>query len=124
MRGIREYLDKNGLTGDADLVSVAGAAKNLLASADPSSSATARLQIKLSHDLHGISRVILMNHLDCGAYGGRAAFSSDEEEHARHVEDLKSARAWILAEYPSMEVRLVLARIETDGSASFEEING
>ena len=65
--------------------------KNLLESADPSSAATARLQIKLSHDLHGISRVILMNHLDCGAYGGRAAFASDEEEYSRHAEDLRSA---------------------------------
>lgn len=123
MRGIREYLDACGFTGDSDIVSMAGAAKNLLESADPSSAATARLQIKLSHDLHGISRVILMNHLDCGAYGGRAAFASDEEEYSRHAEDLRSARASIVSEYPSTEVRLIIAKIDADGNVSFEEID-
>ncbi len=123
MRGIREYLDARGFTGDSDLVSMAGAAKNLVDSADPSSAATARLQIKLSHDLHGISRVILINHLDCGAYGGRAAFVSDEEEFARHSEDLKSARASIIAEYPRTEVSLAIAKINFDGKVSFEEID-
>lgn len=76
---IQQWLQKNHLANNCDLVSLAGAVKNLKIVLG---------QIEISQRLHGISEVILMNHTDCGAYGGRAAFADSEEERARHQQDL------------------------------------
>lgn len=85
------FLEVSHLCGDVDIVSLAGGSK---AFTDPSVPVHAVLQdhVALSKKLHGITKVVLMNHTDCGAYGGRAAFGSDAEERAAHEQDLAAAK--------------------------------
>jgi hypothetical protein len=71
------------LLGDCDIISLAGAAKTLAAPVEPAYFETAMHQIALAVSLHGIDAVILVNHEDCGAYGGRQAFGSAEAEQPR-----------------------------------------
>ena len=37
----------------------------------------------VSAKLHGVNRIVLMHHQDCGAYGGVKAFESQEAEDAK-----------------------------------------
>ncbi len=122
MKGIRTYLDNEGLTNTCDLVSLAGAGRNLADPMSPDHKSCLETQIQLSKDLHSVSDVIIMNHLDCGAYGGRKAFSSDEEEHERHVADLKAAGERVKEMYPDVNVRLVIASLGEGEEVNFEEI--
>ena len=106
--GIKKMMEEQGLMGDCDLVSLAGAAKNLL---DPETQALALKQVGLSRQLHGIKEVHLVNHTDCGAYGGRAAFAGDEAEHRKHADDLTAAAEAIRQEFPDLTVVKWLARL-------------
>jgi carbonic anhydrase len=120
MKGIRTFLDQNGLTGDCDIVSVAGAVKGIADTSAPSDTEFVLKQIGLSHELHAIKHLILMNHLDCGAYGGSAAFASPEEERAKHLADLRRSRDILKQKYPELEIKLVIAKIDGEGGVTFE----
>lgn len=119
---IKAYLEKENLLGDVDVVSIAGVVKNLVAPAKETDAEFVMRQLDISKRLHNVGRVVLMNHTDCGAYGGRKAFESDAAEHAKHAADLAEARAMILAKYPDLEVQNVLARIDADANISFEAL--
>ena len=54
-------------------------------------------QIDISHRLHQIKKVILVNHEDCGAYG--AAGTKE-----RHTTDLSYAARMIKSQYSDVEV--------------------
>lgn len=109
---LKKFLTDEGLMGDSDEISVAGAIKDLLGEARD----FLLKQIDISTRLHGINRVILVAHEDCGAYGGKRAFSSDEAEFSKHKEDLAKAKEIILTKFPDLEVDFVFARIrEEDG---------
>lgn len=123
MKGIRGYLDEQGMTGDCDLVSLAGAAKNLASPMAPEHRVTLEKQIELASKLHGIKTLTLMNHTDCGAYGGAAAFASSDEEKVTHGEELRAAREIVKAIHPDVEVRLVLAVIDAKGEVTFESVS-
>jgi len=121
-KAIKKYLESQNLLGDVDIVSVAGAVKDLVEPKIPADAKFIMRQIVISSSLHHISQVILLNHTDCGAYGGRAAFSSDNEEFERHSHDLQTAKTAILAEFPSLDVIKILARLNKNGEITFETI--
>ncbi len=119
---IKQFMEERNMLGDCDLVAFAGAAQNLL---KPEFQAFAQRQIELSKRLHGISEVHLMNHMDCGAYGGRAAFADRDAEKAAHAADLISAAAVIKAQHPELAVLLWIAHIEDQDHGhhiSFEQV--
>lgn len=106
---MKEFMTEHSLMDDCDLVSFAGAAKNIV---NPETQAFALRQIEISKTLHEMKEVNLVNHLDCGAYGGRKSFESDEAEYAKLTGDLKEARDVVKAKWPDLEVKLWLAHIE------------
>ena len=113
-KAIKDYLERNGLLGDCDTVSIAGGVKNRDLILE---------QLEISVNLHNVQEAVLINHTDCGAYGGSKAFGSSEEEYKFHVEELKKAKEMILAKYPSLKVKMLLAKIQPSGEVEFEEIN-
>ncbi len=62
-------------------------------------------QIEISRRLHGVSKVILVNHEDCGAYGA-------EGTPQRHADDLRAARAKVHAAFPDLEVELYYVTLD------------
>jgi carbonic anhydrase len=121
-RPIPQLLGEMGILGDCDIVSIAGAAKTLATPTKPSHRETALDQIDIAVRLHSIDTVLLINHEDCGAYGGRAAFSSPEAEEASHAADMALATEVIRTQYPRLRVKQVLARISEAGQVSFQII--
>lgn len=118
---IKNYLSQNGLLDNCDIVSLAGAVKNLVSPLSEADSDMVMRQIDISKRLHHISEVVLMNHTDCGAYGGRAAFANTEEEQRQHLADMDLAAEKIVARFPELKVKMVLVQIDDRGNISFNE---
>ena len=120
---MKEFMEQNKLMGDADLVSVAGAAQNIV---KPETQAFALRQIEISKTLHEMKVVHLVNHTDCGAYGGKKAFADEKAEYDQLTGDLKQAKDIVLAKWPDLEVVLWLAHIDESGAEpqiSFEAVS-
>jgi len=64
-------------------------------------------------NLHHAKKVIVMNHQDCGAYGGSAKFNDDgKAEQEFHKKELEKAKDKLLAKYPGKEVILTYAKLD------------
>lgn len=115
----REWMKEQGLMGDCDDVSLAGASKELV---DGEKGAKELLlkQIKIACDLHEVSQVILVHHSDCGAYKASYNFSSLGEEEAKQIEDLKKSEEIIRKEFPKVEVMKVWAQMKDDNGNKVE----
>lgn len=67
-------------------------------------------------DLHHVKKIVIVNHSDCGAYGGSAKFGGDiEAEQKFHEGELRKAKAIIFEKYPDKEVVLVYAKLVDEG---------
>lgn len=119
-KAIKKYLEEQNLLGDCDIVSVAGAAKNIASPENDSEREFLMKQIDISKKLHNISEVILMNHSDCGAYGGSSAFSSKTEEQKKHSDDMNMAAEIIRQKYPDLHIQTLLADIEDSGKINIK----
>lgn len=105
-----------------DEISIAGSIKDLVHPQNPGESEYILKQIEISAKLHKIERVIIMNHTDCGAYGGKGAFDSQISEEATHIEDMRVAERIIKNKWPNLDIMLVLADIKTSGKIDFNVI--
>ena len=119
---IHIYLEGKKLLGACDIVSVAGAAKNIASPVRESDREFVLRQIEISKKLHDIKQVIIMNHTDCGAYGGHAAFASGKDEENRHVVDMKMAADLIRKNHSELIIKIELAKISDQNETSFEGI--
>ncbi len=67
-------------------------------------------------DLHHVEKIIIVNHADCGAYGGSIQFKGDlEAEQKFHEGELLKAKEKILRNYPGKEVIIVYAKLVDEG---------
>lgn len=74
---LNEYLMSRFPEG-YDLISVAGGVKRLVADSPEDNFVLEQLEI--SHKLHEPKVIVLIQHEDCGAYGGSKAFAGFEKE--------------------------------------------
>ena len=76
-------------------------------------------------ELHHAEKIVIINHQDCGAYGGSAKFNGDEKaEQEFHENELKKAKDTILAKYSDKEIVLIYAKLVDDQeSIEFVEVN-
>lgn len=85
-----------------DLVSLAGGARNLL---QDKRREVALEDLATSIRLHDPDLIILVNHKDCGAYGGSAQFGSAQEEEQFHAQQLEQAAAVAQQSFPPDKVK-------------------
>ena len=93
---------KDELNDQADLIAVAGAAKTLN---DAVSQEYIMGLIKIAQDLHGVTTVHLLNHLDCGAYGGSKLHTSEEQEKQFHSQQCALASEIIARQFPDLTIK-------------------
>lgn len=96
-----------------DLVTVAGAAKPIN---DSGCSGLAGSCVDVACNLHGVQKIIIVNHKDCGAYGGSRNFKNSEEEDRHHHEELRKAKRIISEKHPDKEVIIGYADLSSDGT--------
>ena len=85
---INDWISTNIPPESYDRVALGGGVKNLEVILG---------QIEISKRLHDIKKVILINHQDCGAYGGQGT-------PEKHAEDLKEAKEKIKQQFPDLAV--------------------
>ncbi|MDQ1284458.1 MAG: hypothetical protein QG620_806 [Patescibacteria group bacterium] len=67
-------------------------------------------------ELHHAKKIVIVNHEDCGAYGGSGKFDGDQDaEQKFHEEELWRAKAKLIDKYPGKEYILVYARLADEG---------
>jgi hypothetical protein len=100
---------------DYDLLSLAGGAKNFANPTEPFLFETTELNAVISKRLHHIKKIILTNHIDCGAYGGSSKFKNREEEVEFHKAELERAGKVAGEKFPHLEViKILVSRREDD----------
>jgi len=100
----RKFLKKRGIWW-ADPLKIAGGAKAFASPAEESERSFALGQVRTSMRLHRTSRVMLMVHSDCGAYGGLQAFEGNEErEAANHESELRRAAEFLKSNITAIDV--------------------
>jgi len=107
----REWMEKEGLLGDCDVVSVAGAGKGI-ADEEAGEKDVLMKQIGLSCDLHKATRVVLLHHSDCGAYANAYDFKGADEEKDTQLKDMAKAENIIRQARPGVEVVKVWAEMK------------
>ena len=105
---LNEYLQKRFPEG-YDLVSVAGSAKRLVADSPENNFVVD--QIRVSNKLHEPKTIVLIQHEDCGAYGGSKAFVNFEEELNTQKSELEKAELILKKEFPQISIEKYLARL-------------
>lgn len=93
------------LNNQADLVGAAGASKAIL---DPVSREFLMNMIKIGRDLHGVKTVHVIDHIDCGAYGGSKQHADEPAETDFHAAQLKEAAKLVAEKFPSLVVNTYL----------------
>ncbi len=105
-----EFVEKELGIKSFDFPSLPGAAKAINESLDGD---IASQCVSVPHDLHHVKKLVIVNHQDCGAYGGGKVFNGDDAaEQAFHEAELKKAKAKILEKYQDLEVILVYIKLE------------
>lgn len=93
---------------DFDLISIAGGAKSLASPDKKLERGFVLDQIKKSILLHQTKKVILMNHSDCGGYGGIKKFNGDFKKELKfHQKELEKAKKLIKNKFPSLKIQTI-----------------
>ena len=103
---INSFAKTEGLADNYDHLKIAGSALSLARPTGESIRNFLLDQIAVSLNSHQARVVYIINHEDCGAYGGKAACESDQAEFNQHQIDLKSALEIIKNKFPEVEVKL------------------
>ncbi|HEX9664443.1 MAG TPA: carbonic anhydrase [Patescibacteria group bacterium] len=109
---IHRFAEAEGLEGNYDYAALAGGSMDIL---EKSGQSIIINQIDIASRLHQIKKIYLIHHEDCGAYGGKKSFSSDEEELTKHKTDLQKTTAVIKNKFPDLEIINVFAHLKEEG---------
>ncbi len=101
-----------------DFPKLPGAAKAINECLIDNDSDLAAQCVSVPCNLHHIQKIVVVNHADCGAYGGSAKFNNDSEAEQRfHEGELRKAKEKILKYYPGKEIILAYAKLVDNGEA-------
>jgi carbonic anhydrase len=117
---IARYMEGRGLDANYDHVILAGASLGVTNAVFPHWGKSFRDHLDLAIKLHGIRRVIILDHRECGSY--RVIFGtnlSGDDEKAQHAIELRRLAREIRDNYPSLEVEKLLMAL--DGSVETVE---
>lgn len=116
---IGRYLKEKGYLGNYDRLSITGAIKSLVKPDTLSDRQYLLDQISKSKKLHNIREIVLMNHTDCGDYGGSRSFSNPLKEEEVHLNDMRVAKKILADIYKDIDIKIVLVRVG-DNKVTFE----
>jgi hypothetical protein len=112
------YMAQQGMAGKYDQFILAGASLGAKNDKFPAWGTTFWEHVQVAIDLHGIKKIIVMDHRDCGAYKailGLDLAAKPKEEFDAHAAQMRSLRADIGRRHPQLAVELLLMAL--DGKA-------
>ena len=113
---IAEFIKNIGT--DCDLITRAGGIQDIVRPKDKSYCDCLLRDSGVSAKLHNAKTVYIINHADCGAYGG-FNFQAGEKEFARHKKDMIKAKSEILKEFPELSIKLYYGELATGSNDIF-----
>ncbi len=116
------FMEREGLMGDCDVISVDGGIKDLVTPKEETDQQYILKQLDTSRRLHNVAKIYLVAHLDCSAYGGHEPFSSVKDERRSHSEQLDLAAKLLITRYPGIEVEKLLANIDESGMVHIDRV--
>ena len=111
--------DSELFEGGFDIVSIAGASKNL-ADGNEEAKNSFLENVAVSVDLHNAKRIIIFHHSDCGAYAQSYNFSSGKEEKKKQFEDMKRSKTIIQEKHPKAGIVLVWGKLKDEKGKEIE----
>ena len=99
------HMKDKGYDVNFDAFVLAGVSIGINQTKHPEWAKTLFNHIEISKSLHHIIKVILFDHLDCGAYKTFCpGFKNEEEERQLHIKELKIAAETIKNKFPDLRV--------------------
>ncbi|MGQ9836436.1 MAG: carbonic anhydrase [Cyanobacteriota bacterium] len=110
---IPAFLARQDLDCAYDWVALAGGSLALMGFPHPAEAEAFWDQLELCKQLHGIGKVIVIDHQDCGAYArvSKAPFPDLAAEESCHGSYLRQAAAQIRERYPELLVELYFMKL-------------
>ena len=105
------YMAKRGLKGKYDHVILAGASLGAVSKKVEAWNTTFWEHLAIAMRLHGVSRVMVLDHRKCGAYDeflGEECCKDPRKETKIHTETLRELRKQINDKHSKLEVELLL----------------
>jgi carbonic anhydrase len=118
MDDIERYMSGRGLRDKYDHVVLAGASLGAITDKFPAWNQTFWEHLDIAIKLHHITKVIVMDHRDCGAYKvilGDQHAKDPALELATHAAQLTKLKGMIAAKHPTLTVEMLLMSL--DGKA-------
>ena len=110
----QRFISQQFGVSDFDLIAWPGAAKSIVHDQAMRDNLAATIQ-NVCCDLHGVKRLVLLNHWDCGGYGGSRAFASAAAEAEIYRNDLRQARELLQPNLPQVEIILAFSQMSDSG---------
>jgi hypothetical protein len=98
--------------GGYDLISLAGSCKGLLN--DEEHRKILLEQFQISHRLHHPKTIVLIQHEDCGAYGGSSAFGDPTKEQEFQKGELEKAAEILTQNFPGIDIERYFAKLSRE----------
>ena len=86
-----------------DYLTYPGASKSII---DAESRGGIFLAIETLAKIHATQTIVVLDHIDCGAYGGSVRFDSIDDEIKFHTEKLVEAKALLSEKFPELSAKL------------------
>lgn len=97
---IAEWINEQ-LDGKSDQIAMAGATKAIL---EETSRDSALDYIGIAINLHHVRTLHIIDHIDCGAYGGSAKFGDIDEETTFHLDQIHAAKKIVQERFANLEI--------------------
>jgi len=104
---ISEFLEKK-FPQSYDRVALAGGVKELLENGERSITLK---NLEISSQLHQPKTIVLIQHEDCGAYGGSKAFTTFKEEAEHQKRELQKAAVLLKDHFPQDQIETHFIRL-------------
>lgn len=109
------FFDGLGLTKDYDDLALAGASLAAVSPKFPSSNRAFWDQLAIAKELHHISKVVVLDHRDCGAY--KVAFGAEyagehDAETAQHKTVMEAAKTALTQMHPDLAAEFYLMALD------------
>jgi len=117
-KAVQDFLNNELGLPDVDFKGDAGAVQQIVEKTPAGDWICKNFEIAFS--LHGVNKIILINHQDCGAYGGSKKFTDEKQEIEFHTEQLKKAVEILKEKYPDKTVEAYFALLS--GPIKFEKV--
>ena len=115
---LQDFLHKRFLKDNYDLIVVAGGVKELVTDQGKNPDSLVK-QFHISQRLHSPVVFVLIQHEDCGAYGGSAVLGESLQELEFQKKELLESAAFLKKHYPKTAVEMYF--IDLSGKVTLVE---